>query len=262
MSSDNRSNAIIQQQVANAQTNARQSSRKCSFCRCAGHTVKQCNDGRFMIFEVACIQQKQLVQRLYLSELQTPSSSDVPVLTTIPSQEFISRLILYSIDNTSRMVKYYAVRKCGAVMRDTVFTCIEKISTYIFNLNDESNYLLNDPNFQSNNWYTMIRNARILDLTVALASTTTKFKIESILDLTDDSEGKTRCDSECGICYESKIENEFVKLNCSHSFCGKCIENTLKTCANPRCAFCRETIKSILSKDVNVTTSLAEYILA
>jgi hypothetical protein len=257
MSSDNRTNAIIQQQVANMHQNLRQASRKCSFCRCAGHTVNQCNDGRFMVFELACIQQKQLI---HLSEVHAQSTNGV---TIIPSQEFVSRLILYSIDNTSRMVKYYAVRKCGAVMRDTVFTCIEKISIYIFNLNDESNYLLNDPNFQSNNWYTMIRDAGLLDLTGALPSmVTTKFKIESILDLTDDNEGENSCDSECAICYESKIENEFVKLNCSHSFCGKCIENTLKTCASPRCAFCRSPIKSILTKDVNITNGLAEYISA
>jgi len=265
MSSDNRTNAIIQQRVVNTHANLRQSSRKCSFCRCAGHTVNQCNDGRFMVFELACIQQKQLVQRLYVSEVQSQMSSDAPLFTIIPSQEFVNRLILYSIENTSRMVKYYAVRKCGAVMRDNIFKCIEKISTYIFNLNDESNYLLNDPNFQSNNWYTMITNARILDLTVALPSTTTKFKIETILDLTDDNEGEARCDSECAICYESKIENEFVKLNCSHSFCGKCIENTLKTCtgkSTPCCALCRSPIKSILSKDVNITSSLAEYVLA
>jgi hypothetical protein len=163
------------------------------------------------------------------------------------------------------MVKYYAVRKCGAVMRDNVFTCIEKISTYIFNLNDESNYLLNDPNFQSNNFYTMINNARLLYLTGALPSTPPKFKIESVLDLTDDNEGENSCDVECAICYESKIQNKFVKLNCSHSFCGECIENTLKTCTvktTPCCALCRSPIKTILSTDVNITNILAEYISA
>jgi hypothetical protein len=160
------------------------------------------------------------------------------------------------------MVKYYAVRKCGAVMRDNVFTCIDKISIYIFNLNDESNYLFNDPNFQSNNFYTMINNARLVDLTSVTQSRLTKFKIESVLDLTDDTEEEISCDTECAICYESKIQNKFVKLNCSHSFCGECIENTLKTCTAPRCALCREQIKSILAKDVNIYNSFAEYILS
>lgn len=252
MSSDNRTDAIIQQRIINTQANARQSSRKCSFCRCAGHTVNQCNDGRFMVFELACIQQKQLIHL-----------SNTHVLTVIPSQEFISRLILYSVDNTSRMVKYYAVRKCGAVMRDNVFTCIEKISAYIFNLNDESNYLVNDPNFQSNNFYTMINNARLLDLTSALPSTPTKFKIESILDLTDENSDANVVDSvECAICYESKIQNEFVKLTCNHSFCGTCIENTLKTCTSPRCALCREPIKSMLTTNININLTLSVYISA
>ena len=98
MSSDNRTNAIIQQHVANTQPNARQSSRKCSFCRCTGHNVTQCNDGRFMVFEVACIQQKRQLQNLF--------TNDVFVS---PSQEFINRLILYAIGNTARMIKYYAV---------------------------------------------------------------------------------------------------------------------------------------------------------
>ena len=262
MSSDNRTDAIIQRRVINTQSNLRQASRKCSFCRSVGHNINQCNDGRFMVFELACIQQKQLVQRLYLSEMQ---SSDAPLFAIIPSQEFVNRLVLYSIDNTSRMVKYYAVRKCGAVMRDNIFTCIEKITTYIFNLNDESNYLFNDPNFQSNNFYTMINNARLLDLTGALPSIPTKFNIESVLDLTYDNTGEISCDAECDICYESKILNEFVKLNCSHSFCGECIKNTLKTCTGksmPCCALCRSPIESILSKDVNITNGLAEYILA
>ena len=259
MSSDYSTDAIIQQRVINMQASVRQTSRKCSFCRCAGHTVNQCNDGRFMVFELACIQQKQLVQNLY--------PSDMPEQATNPMQEFVNRLVLYSIDNTSRMVKYYAVRKCGAVMRDNGFTCIEKITTYIFNLNDESNYLFNDPNFQSNNFYTMINNARLIDLTIVQPSNpiSTKFKIDSVLDLTDDNEGKLICDTECDICYESKMQNEFVKLNCSHSFCGECIETTLKTCTiktGPRCALCRESINRILSKDVNINTSLAGYIVA
>jgi hypothetical protein len=164
------------------------------------------------------------------------------------------------------MIKYYAVRKCGAVMRNNIFTCIEKVSIYIFNLNDEANYLLNDPTFQSNTWYTMIRDAGLLDLTGTLPSmVTAKFKIESILDLTDENIDANAGDSECAICYESKIETEFVKLNCSHSFCGKCIENTLKTCtvkSTPCCALCRSPIKRILSTDVNITNGLAEYISA
>jgi hypothetical protein len=256
MSSDNRTNAIIQLRVINTQTNIRRTARKCSFCSGVGHNITQCNDGRFMVFELICIQQKQLVQNLSTN-----------VVSIIPLQEFISRLILYSIGNTSRMVKAYAVRKCGATTRDNVFTCIEKIATYIFNLTEESNYLVNDENFQTPNIYNMINGMMLLELsTTLIQSMIGKFKIESVLDLTDDTEGEHICDSvECDICYESKMSNEFVKLNCSHSFCGKCIETTLKTCTDktgPRCALCREQIKSIVSKDVNITNSFAEYILS
>jgi hypothetical protein len=258
MSSDNRTNAIIQRRVVNRQTNIRQP-RKCSFCSGIGHNITQCNDGRFMVFELICIQQKQLVQNLSTN-----------VVSIIPSQEFISRLILYSIGNTSRMVKAYAVRKCGATTRDNVFTCIEKIATYIFNLTEESNYLVNDENFQTPNIYNMINGMMLLELSNTLMQPhiqphIQKFKIESVLDLTDEICDANVCNSECNICYESKMSNEFVKLNCSHSFCGKCIETTLKMCTDntgPSCALCREPIQVILSKDVNIANSLAEYILS
>ena len=261
MSSDNRTNAIIQQRV---QSSVRQSSRKCSFCSCTGHNITQCNDGRFVVFELICIQQKHQLLNLYPAELDNPSVNMVSIL---PIQEFISRLIVYALENTSRMVKSYAVRKCGATTRESIFTCIEKISIYIFNLTSESNYLINDPNFQSNALYTMLNQMSLLNSTSDTVETAmlTKFKIESILDLTDDNEGEIGCDVECNICYESLIQNKFVKLNCSHSFCGTCIENTLKICKDtvgPRCAMCREPINSMWTKDININTILAEYILA
>jgi hypothetical protein len=56
-------------------------------------------------------------------------------------------------------------------------------------------------------------------------STDRKFEIDLILDVDthlDDDEEK-----ECQICYDSKTNNRFVKLNCNHECCASCIIQTM-----------------------------------
>jgi hypothetical protein len=53
---------------------------------------------------------------------------------------------------------------------------------------------------------------------------------------------------ECNICYEEHEKRCFVKLNCGHEFCGKCINITLENTPpekKPRCAYCRTDITNI-----------------
>jgi len=53
---------------------------------------------------------------------------------------------------------------------------------------------------------------------------------------------------ECNICYEEHEKRRFVKLNCGHEFCGKCINITLENTSpdkKPRCAYCRMNITTI-----------------
>jgi hypothetical protein len=52
---------------------------------------------------------------------------------------------------------------------------------------------------------------------------------------------------ECGICYDSKTQPEFVKLNCGHEFCKDCIKQSLQNVRteNPQCAFCRSEINNM-----------------
>lgn len=57
---------------------------------------------------------------------------------------------------------------------------------------------------------------------------------------------------DCPICYDALFPNEFIKLNCSHEFCGVCLKNVLKTCSpnkEPKCAICRAHIWSFEFED-------------
>ena len=51
---------------------------------------------------------------------------------------------------------------------------------------------------------------------------------------------------DCPICFElSKAESK-ITLNCGHTFCGKCIKETLTRCnaRTPTCALCRTNVSS------------------
>ena len=65
-------------------------------------------------------------------------------------------------------------------------------------------------------------------------------------------EQKTRADNllfaSCAICYEDYSANSFVKTNCDHSFCHKCIVETIKILPENKklcCAMCRSNINHL-----------------
>jgi len=62
-------------------------------------------------------------------------------------------------------------------------------------------------------------------------------------------------DEECPICYDKLTNDTFVKLNCSHKYCKKCI----KTCISKgltTCSYCREPVTQIYTQTPVVTYSL------
>jgi hypothetical protein len=68
---------------------------------------------------------------------------------------------------------------------------------------------------------------------------------------------------ECAICYDTKIGNDLVTLNCNHAFCGECVVGIIKNNNKvivPSCALCRENIKSITYSDTNFENEMMEYV--
>ncbi len=91
---------------------------------------------------------------------------------------------------------------------------------------------------------------------------TQKFDIIPILEeqLLQPQKEKTY---ECSICYENLHNEDIVKLNCNHEFCGKCIKESLKLHNNkhlgPNCALCRELITAFYVKKTDIYNSIAEH---
>lgn len=66
---------------------------------------------------------------------------------------------------------------------------------------------------------------------------------------------------ECAICFDSIIRANQVTLNCSHQFCGVCINDCIeKSNGELSCALCRSKITSISSKNVDIYSILCKKI--
>jgi hypothetical protein len=55
---------------------------------------------------------------------------------------------------------------------------------------------------------------------------------------------------ECGICYQTYENNQFIGLNCNHEFCKQCIITCLRKEKKQRacCAMCRSNINTMMYK--------------
>lgn len=190
--------------------------RRCSFCRCIGHTIKTCNDERIICFEELC----QLKKCEYNLQYD-------------PRQRFALWLVSFANEySIAPLLKAFAARKCHATTRSYIYLCMIKIIFYFYgdDLNEETNY----------------ENA--------------KYKINMICDNNVDV-SEVLC--ECAICYDPKIRNDLVTLNCNHAFCGECIVGIIKNNNKvilPSCALCREPIKSITYATKIFENEMMEYV--
>lgn len=90
-----------------------------------------------------------------------------------------------------------------------------------------------------------------------------KFNIISTLE-SDSVDSKDKDTTfECGICYDNVSSSVGVSYNCGHQFCFPCVKQVLTHMPNtrerPNCAFCREPINHLNTKDVNTYEEMVEF---
>jgi len=69
--------------------------------------------------------------------------------------------------------------------------------------------------------------------------------------------------NECSICYEDLTRDNKIQLNCSHSFCDKCVTATLLTATlltAPSCALCRTQYNTFTICNPVVHTNMQQHI--
>jgi hypothetical protein len=238
--------------------------RCCSFCRNPGHNISTCNDTRLIHFRQLCISRE----------------------SSLGNARFINWLLNYSIENPN-IVRAYAVRYCNCPIRTYMHTCINVIAAEMreLNLNDslrervqpaegeepeQSHPQTEMPQHNDDEMLgRLITGGRLLHAVAQSGSFGRLTLIEIIVSMmfldmihrirdefthnrkfniqTNIVECAHTNECECNICYDNKIKQEFVKLNCGHEFCKDCIKQTFKNVRteNPQCAFCRAEINNM-----------------
>ena len=257
--------------------NARSRSRVtlCSFCRNEGHNITNCNDERLNEFENLLNQKKD------------ECNGSI--------REF--NVWLLSEEVEYRLIKAFAVRKCGGVSRDNLQTCCDNIADYIWgegyeevNNNAWIEYdMLNFLHDISENNVDMERlnlilseNGMIDPLTNSVSSLFMLSLISTIRQeqqlydnelnnrnkIVVDLDTHSVCigNEDCSICYEPIERKNFVKLDCNHSFCKGCIQSIAVNChqnyTTHKCAMCRNNVKQMTAYDVKVKEEIIEYLNA
>jgi hypothetical protein len=173
-------------------------------CETSGHNVRACRNPEIVHFETDV----QLL-KVELNQLAYHLDERVDI------DEFESWLRMKDV----KLVRAYALRRCGALVRDDDDTCIEKIMTNLWG--SESDLIPFEP------VAALVESRAALDKKVLISETNPETETE-----------------ECSICYEQTNWTDMVVLNCDHKFCSNCIQTSLKRIQNMTCAMCRSEIET------------------
>lgn len=241
--------------------------RCCSFCRNPGHNISTCNDSRLYEFERLCIIK-------YRETIMIPGG-------------FYNWLLQYAMNRPNIIKSYAVRFCNTISIRHTIYACIGNIVIRIRNIVDNidnnqqeqippmSQSTINSNTFEERSgraeilhqivpqiladrgeaqqFINLIQDGARHSADIALAlmfinminqlgRDNIKYNIETKI-----VECLCTNECECGICYENKQKQVFVKLNCGHEFCKDCIKEYLKNVSTeePQCAFCRTKIKNM-----------------
>lgn len=196
------------------------SRRRCSYCGSGDHNIKTCDSELLTVFERLCISMRSILE----------------------INRFRNWLFDYSI-NHSNTIKAYAISRCdGCTTSTNVVICvqlvIEKINIlHVDRLREQEIVRQIQSNINRDHDYTNLET--VLTGLLGVLSNKSEIKIDSVVIECTNLEKY-----ECGICYESKENNEFITFNCEHKFCKDCVKQHIKKrkTYKPTCAFCRSEI--------------------
>jgi len=226
--------------------------RRCSCCGSQTHNIKLCNDQTLINFEENLFNKKSMLLEI----------------VSIQLNDKISYFTIWVKKQSTKLIKNYALRFCGANSKNNLQTCIELVINYIWDIsNSEETNLIEDDNSFIQNSYNYLE----LDLSDFLARLRNEYKqmnesrkfditiLNNKTKLNDDD-----LSEECNICYEQNKKIDMIKLNCYHQFCKNCIKQTLKKCSPncaPSCAMCRSKIICMTVNDNNIINDLKDNLI-
>jgi hypothetical protein len=261
--------------------------RRCSFCECSGHTVRNCTHSDIDKLH-RCAQFMYLTTCRYLrthplSEithkrwLDNLSTSEYKILAKLNRLDTNSRTkrneyqeklhayyVQYAINElrndrstnavpilaiyaanilagivTTEEVMRYAMRKLDSIIKQSGRNLLDmnRIRQWV-NANIDFQFQVYRPRYFEN---PVQPTAKILPI------------------LNDNVQEETEVHEECPICYSEMTKETVVQLGCSHSFCGDCIVQQIKSSRKPttECGLCRSTIKECRSTSKNLLEQMS-----
>lgn len=263
--------------------------RRCSFCRNHGHNIKSCNNIELLKFKKTIIEMRnnyilepavfsQLINELPVNLICALAVRECNILARNASRNECITAI-YNKYMRNAILRLNEINSSNTNYSENELTEINnQINNYTNSnnnlTNDTNNHLTNDTDNESNNEYDN-------DLISVSSSSDTESDVEdeSIITWQIDRTGnyeylnkQNTCIysitktlnidtttfnnpsnyTKCGICYEEKLKEVFIQLQCNHEFCQDCIYQQLNI-KKATCAFCREKMEhfNIRSQETN-----------
>jgi hypothetical protein len=223
--------------------------RKCSYCKQAGHRINNCDHNNIQLFDELCRLKKTEIENMESLTISYEYSSRI--LTK--GSTFLLWLTYFIINNPEQVenLKVYAVNKCNLRCDTSIERQIIYITNYIYDILDDINHENFIPIIMANNSWDRLTYRRsqintnlILNIWgIAGFLESPLIKGNSIVYEGNNSE------KECGVCLDSIKEKNFITFGCKHELCSGCMNNIMKFKSSyqymNRCPFCRDQINKI-----------------
>ena len=235
--------------------------RRCSYCGNRGHTITRCNHRDIQKFRQICFANKIVFNYKENSR-----------------QTFLEWIFRKSVEEPQKVIGF-GCRYCRVPCNNDFIDRANKITAYVYNVSTEETLQIANP---TNNFIIEHALLDILNFTDFDFDERMEYTQRAILYLRGREQQIQNKESkkpniiasihnleptqeeelmECAICYEEKPRQKCIELNCSHSFCGECVIQTLKTANNEiRCSLCRESVKSVVVYEESMMNDLQKEI--
>jgi len=248
----------------------------CSNCRITGHNALTCDRENLLDFEARCAYECQSMEK----------------------QEFIN-WIKHNYKNNLGLLKHFVDINVdiSTIMYNDISFYAYEIAEYIYNKYVTSAPIINNMSprnlyyeynetYYNNNTNYIINPIQPIEPSIdqeLLHDSSGEYSINELIDLlyesvddTHNNNGNNRVNIQCVyeeltgsskevivdccICFESKLREECVTLNCRHEFCKDCTKESLRsdTRPEPLCMICRDKVTLITTRSFEICGEMSQ----
>jgi hypothetical protein len=261
--------------------------RRCSFCECSGHTVRNCTHSDIDKLN-RCAQFMYLTTCRYLRTHPFSEITHKRWLDNLSTSEYKILAKLNRLDTNSRTKRneyqeklhtYYTEYALNELRNDRSTNAVPILAIYAANIlagivttEEVMRYAMRKLDSiikqSGRNLLDMNRIRQWVNANIDFQFSVTQPRYfenpvqptaKILPTMNDNVELETEVHEECPICYSEMTKENAVQLGCKHSFCGDCIVRQIKSSRKPTadCGLCRSTIKECRSTSRNLLEQMS-----